>query len=129
MIDNVEFMGFALYPVAVGGPTGPVDVVPAGEQVVAVYRLSGWSAEDEAIGHKVCRTMEAVGKALGDDKISAREAADLIAMLEPKSADKMDLLVELADRVFAAVSDDGRITRSEAISIAWGLAQSLIRRV
>lgn len=131
MIDHVEFLGLAIEPVAIGGPAGPVDIVPDGDEAIAVYRLSGWSSapEDEAAGHRVCRLMEAVGQAMGDGQLSPSEATRIIGILEPRLRDHADRIGAVIDQVFAAVSDDGRISRQEALSIAWGVAQTLLRRV
>ena len=131
MLDSVRFLGLCEGPVIFGGPQGPEQAMPGSGRVLALYELSGWSSapEDEAAGHRTCRLMETVGQSLGDGNLSPVEATRIVGILDPRLKDHADRLGQVIDQVFRAVSDDGRISRQEAISIAWGVAMDLLRKV
>lgn len=129
MIDRVEFVGLALGPVAVGGAAGPVDVAPSGEDVVAVFRLKGWGAEDEARGHKVCRAMETVGGALADDFLSAEEAVEVLYILDHVRGIQARRWLPTVQKLFRALEDDGRVSRAEAVALVWELVAREIGKV
>lgn len=127
MIDQVTFLGLATGSVQFGGPSGPEEASPASGEVLAVYKISGWGAEDEAAGHRICRSMERLGNVVRDTSISAADALEVISLLGVDTRNFSDV-AKLVDQIFSAVSDDGKVSSSEALSIVWSLASAVGRR-
>lgn len=126
MLDSVRLLGLCEGPVIFGGPEGPQQAMPGAGRVLALYEVNGWQPDkDEAAGHNVLRVMETVGNAAADGSYSAQEAAAMVALLAPQWAKSTALIAEVSDRVFRALADDGRISRSEAVAIVWGIASAL----
>lgn len=125
MLESVKFAGLAAGPVMVQGPHGPFEVEPSSRKPLAVFALDGWDSsgpeldEDEAHGFAVIRAMEAIGDGHADGKWTAEEGIRAAAILEPRlpSQTVISLAIPIAREAFNRYTDDGRLSRMDALSI------------
>lgn len=132
MDKSVTYLGLVVTAVTVGGPQGPEVHSPASDCPIAAFALPGWKANDtadEALGQKMVRDMEAVGKARADGDITAVEFGELVARLELPGGKVFDLTLPIAEEVARRLQDDGQLSRADQLAIGRAALGQLARLI
>lgn len=133
MLDGVELLGIA-QSAMIQGADGPFAAEADLRNPLVVFRFHGWEPEgaedgpeDESQGHYLMRAMESFGNGLADGKMTPTEAVNIVAAAYPKfkHANLVELAIETAEDVFHALSDDGKLTWSESLTIAVSIFRKL----
>lgn len=133
MLDGVELLGIA-QSVVMQGPDGPFNAETDSRNPLVVFRFLGWEPEneeggpeDEGQGHYLMRAMESFGNGLADGKMTPTEAVNIVAAAYPKfkHAKLVELAISTAEDVFRALSDDGKLTWNESLTIAVSVFRKL----